>query len=96
MSDTPNIINMNDLEWQEEHYSEHYTGWSKRLCSPSMDRKQGHIGVRVERLRPKSLSCPFHYHVIIPIRISGCHDRSPKWANSRVQIIGQMNLTRLL
>lgn len=62
MSDIPNIFNMNELEWKEEHYSENYTGWSKRL-SPSMDRKKGHIGVVVERLKPKSLSCPFHYHV---------------------------------
>ena len=63
MSNHPNIINMNNLDWKEEHYSEHYTGWSKRLSSPAMDCKQGHIGVRVERLRPKSLSCPFHYHI---------------------------------
>lgn len=62
MTDFPNIVNMNDLEWEDATYSEHYTGWSKRL-TPSMDRKQGHLGVVVERLRPKSLSCPFHYHV---------------------------------
>lgn len=62
MSDSPHIVNVNNLEWQEEHYSEHYSGWSKRL-SPSMDRKQGHIGIVVERLKPKTLSCPFHYHV---------------------------------
>jgi uncharacterized cupin superfamily protein len=63
MSDIPNIISMNHMEWQEEKYSEHYTGWSKRLSSAAMDRKQGHIGVRVDRLRPKTLSCPFHYHI---------------------------------
>jgi uncharacterized cupin superfamily protein len=63
MPDIPNIINMNDLEWKEEHYSEHYAGWSKRLSSPAMDRDHGHIGVRLDRLRPKTLSCPFHYHV---------------------------------
>jgi uncharacterized cupin superfamily protein len=63
MSDLPNIINMDELEWQEAHHSEHYTGWSKRLSSPAMDRKQGHIGVIVERLKPQSLSCLFHYHV---------------------------------
>jgi uncharacterized cupin superfamily protein len=62
MTDTPKIVNMNDIEWQEAHYSEHYTGWSKRL-TPAMERKQGHLGVVVERLKPKSLSCPFHYHV---------------------------------
>jgi uncharacterized cupin superfamily protein len=62
-SDVPNIINMNTLKWQEEQYSEHYAGWSKRLSSAAMDRKQGHIGVRVDRLRPKTLSCPFHYHL---------------------------------
>jgi uncharacterized cupin superfamily protein len=53
---------MAELDWKEEHYSEHYAGWSKRL-TPSMDRKQGHIGVVVERLKPKTLSCPFHYHI---------------------------------
>jgi uncharacterized cupin superfamily protein len=62
MTDTPKIVNMNNIEWQEAHYSEHYTGWSKRL-TPAMERKQGHLGVVVERLKPKSLSCPFHYHV---------------------------------
>ncbi len=62
MSEMPNIVNMNDLGWEEAHYSEHYSGWSKRL-TPSMNRKEGHIGVVVERLKPKSLSCPFHYHV---------------------------------
>lgn len=62
MSDIPKIVNMNNLEWKEENYSEHYTGWSKRL-TPAMDRKQGHIGVIVDRLKPKTLSCPFHYHV---------------------------------
>ncbi|MCG8365893.1 MAG: cupin domain-containing protein [Pseudanabaenales cyanobacterium] len=62
MSDMPNIVNMTELEWKDEHYSEHYSGWSKRL-SPSMDRRQGHIGVVVERLKPKTLSCPFHYHI---------------------------------
>lgn len=63
MSDVPNVIHMNDLEWQEESYSEHYAGWSKRLSSPAMNRASGHIGVRVDRLRPKTLSCPFHYHM---------------------------------
>jgi uncharacterized cupin superfamily protein len=63
MSDIPNMINVNDLEWKEENYSEHYTGWSKRLSSLAMDRKQSHIGVVIDRLRPKTLSCPFHYHV---------------------------------
>ena len=62
MSDMPNIVNMTDLEWKDEDYSEHYSGWSKRL-TPSMDRRQGHIGVVVERLKPKTLSCPFHYHI---------------------------------
>jgi uncharacterized cupin superfamily protein len=62
MTNTPKIVNMNHTEWQEAHYSEHYTGWSKRL-TPEMERKQGHLGVVVERLKPKSLSCPFHYHV---------------------------------
>jgi uncharacterized cupin superfamily protein len=63
MSDIPNIVDMNELDWKEAHHSEHFTGWVKRLSSPAMDRKQGHIGVVVERLKPKSLSCPFHYHV---------------------------------
>jgi hypothetical protein len=54
MSDTPKIVNLNDLEWKDATYSEHYTGWSKRL-TPSLDRKQGYIGVVVERLKPKSL-----------------------------------------
>jgi hypothetical protein len=27
MTDTPNIINMNDLKWEEAHHSEHYSGW---------------------------------------------------------------------
>lgn len=63
MSNIPNIVNMNDLKWKEGNYSEHYTGWSMRLSSSTMDRKQGHIGVRVDRLRPKTLSCPFHYHM---------------------------------
>ncbi|WP_228052444.1 cupin domain-containing protein [Nodosilinea sp. LEGE 07298] len=62
MPDTPKIVNMNELEWKEAHHSEHYTGWSKRL-TPSMNSRQGHIGVVVERLKPQSLSCPFHYHV---------------------------------
>lgn len=38
MADNPKIVNMNDLEWKDATYSEHYTGWSKRL-TPSMDRK---------------------------------------------------------
>lgn len=42
MSEIPNIIHMDNLEWQEEHYSEHYTGWSKRLSSPAMDHDQGY------------------------------------------------------
>jgi hypothetical protein len=46
MTENPKIVNMNELEWQEAHYSEHYTGWSKRL-TPSMDRRQGHMGVVV-------------------------------------------------
>ncbi|MEO0533889.1 MAG: cupin domain-containing protein [Cyanobacteria bacterium P01_A01_bin.123] len=62
MADRLNIVNMDELEWTAENYSENYTGWSKRL-TPSMNRKQGHIGVMVERLKPKTLSCPFHYHV---------------------------------
>jgi uncharacterized cupin superfamily protein len=63
MSDIPNVININTLEWREAHHSEHYTGWVKRLSSPAMDRRKGHIGVVIERLKPQSLSCPFHYHV---------------------------------
>jgi uncharacterized cupin superfamily protein len=63
MSEIHNIVNTNNLEWKEAHYSEHYTGWVKRLSSPTMDRKKGHIGVVIERLQPQSLSCPFHYHV---------------------------------
>jgi uncharacterized cupin superfamily protein len=62
MAAIPKVVNINDLDWKEEYYSEYYTGWSKRL-TPSMERKQGHIGVVIERLKPKSLSCPFHYHV---------------------------------
>lgn len=49
MSDAANMINLNDLEWQEENYSEHDTGWSKRLSSAAVDRKQGQIDVRVDR-----------------------------------------------
>jgi hypothetical protein len=52
MSKMPNIVNMSDLEWEEAHYSEHYSDWSKRL-TPSMNRKEGHIGIVVERLRPQ-------------------------------------------
>ncbi|HSM83573.1 MAG TPA: cupin domain-containing protein [Nodosilinea sp.] len=62
MADIPHIVNMAEMDWQDAHYSEHYTGWAKRL-TPSMDRRQGHIGVVVERLKPKSLSCQYHYHV---------------------------------
>ena len=62
MTDNPKIVNMNNLEWQEENYSEHYSGWTKRL-TPAMERKQGHIGITVDRLKPKTLSCPFHYHM---------------------------------
>jgi uncharacterized cupin superfamily protein len=62
MSDIPNVVNMDDLEWKEEEYSEHYSGWSKRL-SLAMPREKGHIGVKVERLKPGTLSCPFHFHV---------------------------------
>ncbi|MBD3880754.1 cupin domain-containing protein [Phormidium tenue FACHB-886] len=62
MSNVPHVVNLNDLEWKEENYSEHYSGWSKRL-SAVMDRQKGHIGVVVERLKPKTLSSPFHYHV---------------------------------
>jgi len=62
MSRLPNIVNMHELVWEEVSFSEHYSGWSKHL-TPSMPREHGHIGVRIERLRPGSLSAPFHYHV---------------------------------
>lgn len=62
MSDTPKIVNMNELEWKESYSSEHYSGWSKRL-TPSMSQEEGHLGVVVERLKPKTLAYPFHYHV---------------------------------
>jgi len=62
MSNTPHIVNMAELSWKESHSSDHYAGWSKRL-TPSMDPEQGHIGVVVERLKPKTLTYPFHYHV---------------------------------
>jgi len=62
MSDTPKIVNMNELEWQESYSSEHYSGWFKRL-TPSMSQEEGHIGVVVKRLKPKTLAYPFHYHV---------------------------------
>lgn len=62
MPDISNIVNANDLEWKTAHHSEHFSGWVKRL-TPSMKREKGHIGVVIERLKPKSASCPFHYHV---------------------------------
>lgn len=61
MSDCCNIVNMNELEWQEYHYSEHDRGWTKRL-SPSMSR-ENHIGVKVDRLQPGTISGAFHYHL---------------------------------
>lgn len=62
MSDMSNIVNMAELEWKAEEYTEHYAGWSKRL-TPSMNHSEGHIGIVVERLKPKTLSCPFHFHI---------------------------------
>ncbi|MBC8121955.1 MAG: cupin domain-containing protein [Gemmatimonadaceae bacterium] len=62
MSDIPNIVNLNQLEWTEKTYSEHYSSLSKRL-SPSMSQEKGHIGVVVERLQPGKSSCPFHFHL---------------------------------
>ncbi|MEO1298150.1 MAG: cupin domain-containing protein [Cyanobacteria bacterium J06636_16] len=62
MADISNIVNMAELKWKELDTSEYYNDWSKRL-TPSMDPEQNHIGVVVERLKPKTLSSPFHYHV---------------------------------
>ncbi len=31
MADISHIVNMAELTWKDEHHSEHYTGWSKRL-----------------------------------------------------------------
>lgn len=62
MSNHCNIVNMNDLAWQKYNYSEHDRGWTKRL-SPSMSREQNHIGVKVDRLQPGTISGAFHYHL---------------------------------
>ena len=62
MSRIPNIVNINDLEWKEDPRSEHYRSCYKVL-SMVMPREKGHIGVNIERLRPGSSACPFHYHM---------------------------------
>ena len=62
MPDTPHIVNMTELPWKDTHCSDNYSGWRKRLTI-SMDPEKGHIGVVLERLKPKTLSYPFHYHI---------------------------------
>lgn len=62
MPGLPNVVNIHDLEWQEMKFKEHYSGFSKQLTT-NMPRENGHIGVRLGRLSPGSLSCPFHYHL---------------------------------
>jgi uncharacterized cupin superfamily protein len=62
MSNHCNIVNMNEVEWQAYYYSEHDKGWSKRL-SPALSREKNHLGVKVDRLQPRTISGAFHYHL---------------------------------
>ena len=62
MADLPNVVNADELEWQELNFSEHYHVLWKSL-TPSMKREDGHIGVSIKRLPPGGISCPFHFHV---------------------------------
>ena len=56
------IVNMDELPWEHYDNGPYDRGASKRL-TPAMPRTKGHLGVRLERLEPGTLSSAFHYHL---------------------------------
>ena len=56
------IVNIDELPWEHHDNGPYDKGASKRL-TPSMPRAGGHLGVRLERLEPGTVSAAFHYHL---------------------------------
>ena len=57
MSNPVSIVNVEDIAWKEDSHGEHYVSAARRLSGKMA------LGVRVERIPPGKLSCPYHYHL---------------------------------
>jgi uncharacterized cupin superfamily protein len=56
------IVNADELPW--ERYDERsWDAGASRDLTPAMSRKDGHLGVRIVRIDPGSVSAAFHYHL---------------------------------
>jgi uncharacterized cupin superfamily protein len=57
MSEPVSVVNIEQVAWERESYTEHYASASRRLSGRMA------LGVRLERLSPGKVSCPYHYHL---------------------------------
>lgn len=60
-SETPNVVNVNDVE-ETVHTEGEYWGGAYKAITPLLDASPGKLGVNLSRLPPGRTACPFHMH----------------------------------
>ena len=57
----PNVVNVDDVPWNEQLEGDHWGGACKPL-TPALDALKGRLGVNLSRVPPGRSYCPFHTH----------------------------------